>query len=102
MVKTSHLERDYIYTKDIARGLVAFLKSDVSGIVNICTGRAIRIGDFAMKFAQALGRESLLDVREEETSQPPVIVGDDTRLRQEVGYQIEYSHEMAVKDILRG
>ncbi len=100
VVKTAHLLRDYVYTKDVAGALVAFLKSDVTGAVNVCTGRAVRIGEFAATFARAAGKERLLDVREEKTSQPPVIVGDNTRLRQEVGYRPRYALQEAVAEIL--
>jgi GDP-6-deoxy-D-talose 4-dehydrogenase len=99
-IRISQLRRDYIYTKDVAGAFVAFLKSDVKGVVNICTGRAISIGDFAATFARVAGKEFLLNLRQEQTAQPPAIVGDTTRLRQEVGYHVRYSHEMAVREIL--
>ena len=100
-IKTAHLKKDYMYTKDIAGAFVAFLKSDVTGIVNICTGQAVSIGDFAKTIAQTMGKENLLDLRQEQSDQPPVIVGDNTRLEREVGYQTKYTLQKAVKEILQ-
>lgn len=99
-IRTSQLKRDYMYTKDIAGAFAAFLKSDVTGVVNICTGRAVGLGEFATAFARAVGKETLLDLRREETSQPPVIVGDCSRLNREVGYQPRYSLQAASSEIL--
>ena len=101
-IRTSQLKRDYMYTKDIAGAFAAFLKSDVTGVVNVCTGRAVALGEFAAAFARAAGKETLLDLRREETSQPSIIVGDCSRLNREVGYQARYSLQAAVSEILQG
>ena len=99
-IRTSQLKRDYMYTKDIAGAFAAFLKSDVTGVVNVCTGRAVGLGEFAAAFARAAGKEALLDLRREETSQPPVIVGDCARLNREVGYWARHSLQAAASEIL--
>ena len=101
-IKTSQLFKDYIYTKDIAGALIKLVNSDVCGPINICSGQAIKIADFAKSFAKKLGKESLLDLQQISTDQPPIIVGDNTRLTKEVGYTLRYSLDDAISEILRG
>lgn len=99
-IRTSHLQKDYMYTKDIAGAFAAFLDSKVEGAVNICSGKAISIKDFATAIAQEFGRTDLLDMRCEETTQPPLIVGDNTRLTDEVGYKLQYKN-IAADELLK-
>ncbi len=99
-IRTSQLKKDYMYTKDIAGAFAAFLNSTVEGNVNICTGNAISIKDFATAIAKQFNREGLLDLRNETSAQPPIIVGDNTRLITEIRYQMQYDLLSAVKDIL--
>lgn len=80
-IKNGQLIRDYMYTKDIAKSFVELLKSDVKGPVNICTGKGISLGDYAMEIAKKLHKKNLLKIHNEETSQPLQIVGDNSILR---------------------
>lgn len=100
-IKTSQLKKDYMYTKDIANAFVAFLMSSVEGVVNICTGKAISIKEFAIAIAKKIGRLDLLDLQCEETDQPPFIVGDNTRLKLEVGFREQYDLYTAIGEILK-
>src|SRR5574344_679961 len=43
IINCKFLIKDYMYTKDIAEAFVAFLNSDVTGCVNICTGNPITL-----------------------------------------------------------
>lgn len=99
-VNCSHLERDYMYTKDIAAAFSALLNSEVTGIVNICTGKALKLGHFAQTAARLMGREELLLLKEMPVNQPPIIVGNNTRLTEEVGFQPSYSLEQALREII--
>ncbi|MEG1553046.1 MAG: NAD(P)-dependent oxidoreductase [Kiritimatiellia bacterium] len=99
-IKSGPLIKDYIYAKDIANAFVRLLDSNVQGAVNICTGKGIRIGDYARAIAKALNKEPLLKFTDDCAGQPAVIVGDNTRLTTEVGYTIQYDLETALKEIL--
>lgn len=99
-VNCSQLERDYIYSKDIAAAFTRLLDTDVQGSVNICTGKTIRLGDYARAVAALLGREDLLILKEENTTQPPLVVGDNHRLRDEVGFTPRYTLQDALKEII--
>ena len=90
-----------MYTKDIAGGFAALLNSNVEGTVNICTGNGISLEDYSRFIARKLGKEEYLVIKQEETTQPPIIVGDNTRLTKEVGYKIQYSFEQAIDEILK-
>lgn len=99
-VRHSQLKRDYIYSKDIASAFTRLLDTDVSGCVNICSGRVISLADYARTLAKLLGREDLLVLKEEPASQPSLVLGDNTRLREEVGFCPQYSLEDGLKEIL--
>ncbi len=99
-INCGRLVKDYMYTKDIAGGFAAFLDSNVEGIVNMATGKGISLRDYSTYIAKRLGKEKYLIIKEEETNQPKIIVGDNTRLTKEVGYKIKYTFEQAIDEIL--
>lgn len=99
-INCGRLIKDYMYTKDIAGGFATFLNSNVEGTVNMCTGNGISLEDYSRFIARKLGKEKYLVIKQEETTQPPIIVGDNTRLTKEVGYKIQYSLEQAIDEIL--
>ena len=92
--------RDYMYAKDIAGAFAKFVDSDVNGAVNICTGQGISLKDYALIIAKKLNKESLVNINYEELNQPMYIVGDNSRLKNEVKYDIKYPFEKAIDEIL--
>lgn len=100
IIKSGALKKDYIYAKDIAGAFTALLDSDVEGSVNICTSKAISIHDYALTLAKKLGKENLVQFKDEPSNQPPVIVGDNSRLTKDVGYQLQYDLQSAIQEIL--
>lgn len=99
-VRFSQLQRDYIYSKDVAGAFVHLLDADTTGSVNICSGRSIRLGDYARTVAALLGREDLLVLEEESSSQPGLVLGDNSRLDKEVGFSPCYTLEEGLKQIV--
>jgi nucleoside-diphosphate-sugar epimerase len=100
VIKGGSLIRDYMYTKDIADAFVKFLDTDIAGCVNICSGRGILIRDFVCLIAKKLDKLELLDFTDSAQNQPPVIVGDNTRLVSEIGYCQQYDINTAIENIL--
>jgi nucleoside-diphosphate-sugar epimerase len=85
--------RDFLYSKDVAAALVALLRSDVTGAVNIGSGVPITIHEIAHKIGVKLGRSELINYGGVETSkhEPPLILADSRRLGREVGWKSEYT-----------
>ncbi|MDR1952452.1 MAG: NAD-dependent epimerase/dehydratase family protein [Elusimicrobiota bacterium] len=100
IINNGELIRAYMFSKDIAAAFVKFLDSSVEGIVNICPGNGISLGDFASKIARKLGKTNLLKILKEPVNQPKIIVGDNTRLIQEVEYKLQYDYDKAIDEIL--
>ena len=92
--------RDYMYAKDIAGAFAKFVDSNVEGMVNICTGKGISLKDYALTIGKKLKRENLINIKYEALDQPMFIVGDNSRLLNEVGYKIQYPFEKAIDEIL--
>ena len=100
VIRSGPLKKDYIYTKDIAGAFTRLLAGDVEGAVNVCTGQAIAIRDFVMEIANQLGRPDLVAFNDDCANQPPLIVGDNRRLLNDVGYCPTYSIQQAVSEIV--
>ena len=98
-IKSGPLEKDYIYSRDIAAAFVALLDANAEGAVNICSGRAVTIRDFALTLAEKLGRPDLVVFNDDCAGQPRRIVGDARRLRDEVGYSPKWSLGEAMAEI---
>lgn len=84
--------RDFLYVKDVAQAFVALLDSDVAGPVNIASGRPLAIRDLVGAIAARLDGHRLirlgcLPVRDDD---PPLLVADVRRLRDEVGWTPKY------------
>jgi len=101
-ITSGRLIKDYMYTKDIAGAFVKFLGTNVYGCVNICTGRPISIREYVEKIAAKIGREDLLEFTDDASNQPSMIVGDNSRLLNEVGYKTKFSLDKAINEILEG
>ena len=100
VIKTSHLIKDYIYAKDIANAFISLLESKVNGAVNISSGKPIKVGELAMEIAKFMGKESLIELHEEFTDQNLIMVGDNSKLVNEVGYNNFTPLSEALKDII--
>lgn len=100
IIKAGPLMKDYIYAKDIANAFAALLDSSVEGPVNICTGKAVSIREYVTKLAEKLVHPELLVFEDDCANQPPIIVGDNTRLIREVGYLPRYELAEAFDEIL--
>lgn len=100
-IRSGSLIRDYIYTKDIAEAFVKFLDSKVDGVVNICSGKDTSIHDYVMTIAKLMNKEHLVIFEEQASAQQKRVVGDSTRLNQEVGFIPRYSLKEALEEILQ-
>lgn len=100
IIKSGSLIRDYIYCKDIANAFVSLTDSNVSGIVNICTGIPTTISQYVLKIARIMNKEHLVTFNEEPSTQQKIVVGDNTRLIKELKFKCDYTLDQALKEII--
>ncbi|MDQ0392175.1 NAD-dependent epimerase/dehydratase family protein [Labrys monachus] len=80
--------RDFIDIRDAGDALAALALSPVQGAVNIASGRGLAIADIAGMLQRAAGQDArlLIGALPDRPNEPPRIVADISRLRDEVGY----------------
>lgn len=95
--RCSHCEqiRDFLFIKDVASAFVALLESPIEGPVNIASGQPIALRFIVEFISQRLGHPELVEFGAVPVSvdDPPLLVADITRLRQEVEWKPKYTLE---------
>ena len=84
--------RDFMFVEDVAEAFVALLESDARGAVNVASGNGVKIKDIAAEAAKIIGASELLRIGAipAQENEPPAIVADVRRLREEVGWQSQF------------
>jgi len=81
-------QRDFLHVDDAAGAFVALLDSGVTGAVNIGSGKATPVKDVVLAIADLLGRPDLVQLGAlPATAEPPLVVAEVRRLREEVGWR---------------
>ncbi|HEY9731625.1 MAG TPA: NAD-dependent epimerase/dehydratase [Drouetiella sp.] len=85
--------RDFLHVDDVAEAFVRLLESDVKGAVNIASGNAVPVKEIISRIAQCLGGQQLIrfGAIPSNSSEPLVVCGDVSRLKEEVGFIPEIS-----------
>lgn len=85
--------RDYLPTMDIADAIVAVLNSELLGPVNVGSGEEVTLRELIETTAGIVGRPDLLRFGEviPPPDDPPCLVADVARLRDEVGWSPQFS-----------
>ncbi len=81
--------RDFLFVGEVAEAFVAMLESDVRGAVNIASGKGVKIKEIVEEIGKIIGKPELLRIGSlpAPENEPPEIVADITRLREEVGWE---------------
>lgn len=81
--------RDFLHVEDAAGALAALLDSPVTGAVNVASGVGVRVDEVVARLARLLGRPELVrrGALPDRPGEPPLLVADVARLREEVGYR---------------
>jgi nucleoside-diphosphate-sugar epimerase len=84
--------RDFMYVEDAAAAFVALLDGDVTGPVNIATGKPAAIAAVASTIGDIIGRPDLVALGELPAApdEPQLLVGHAERLNDEVGWRPSY------------
>jgi nucleoside-diphosphate-sugar epimerase len=92
--------RDYLHVQDVADGFVALLDSEVTGAVNIASGRPVQLKDMVGCIAELLGRPDLvaLNAVRAPLDDPPLLVANVSRLSNEVGWSQRYNLNEGLED----
>lgn len=97
-------QRDFIHVDDAGAAFAALADSAVDGAVNIGTGTAVSVREFAQTAARAAGGEHLMrpGVRGMQPGEPPLLVAATGRLRDEVGFVPQYDLRSGLADAAVG
>jgi nucleoside-diphosphate-sugar epimerase len=84
--------RDFLHVEDLASGLVAVLDCDATGPVNVASGIPVSVRDVISTISQILESDAQINwgAIPLADSEPDLLVGNNKRLRQEVGWQEQY------------
>jgi nucleoside-diphosphate-sugar epimerase len=80
--------RDFMYVEDLAGAFAAILDSDVRGALNVASGRCCTLREMVALVADTVGRPELVrwGALPARPGDPPRLVADVRRLREEVGF----------------
>ncbi len=94
--------RDTTDVRDAARALAAISSARLAGTFNLCSGRAPAVADLAraLAAATALDVTTRVDPALARPADPPLLLGDPTRLREATGYVPEIPLERSLADLL--
>lgn len=96
VINHSQLKKDYMFAGDIAKVIAFIIYSDFTGVINICSGKALSLKEFALMISKKMNKEYLLELKELETNEPNIIIGDNSKLINEIGFN-EYSN---IEDVI--
>ncbi len=83
--------RDFQHVEDCAGAFAALLDSDVRGAVNLASGNGVTVAEIVQTIAAQLGSDRVrLGARPTNPDDPPRIVANIQRLRDEVGWTDRY------------
>lgn len=95
-INHSQLKKDYIYAGDVAKIISLICDSNINGVINICSGVAISLREFATIIATEMNKENLLELMELDTNSPNIIIGDNSRIL----YELKFNTFTNLKDIV--
>jgi len=95
------LQRDYISTFEIAKQIVMMQKTNYSGPVNICSGKAKRLGDIVQSVSRQTHKEIVLSAEKYPDNFELNSLEGSLDLMQKYYTGYEYSQYQFEKDILR-
>lgn len=92
--------RDFLHVDDVADALATIADTEATGTINVASGEPVTVREVVETIADEVGRPDLVDFGALETrpDEPPMVVGDVSRLRDEVGWSPTYTLEEGIAD----
>jgi nucleoside-diphosphate-sugar epimerase len=94
--------RSFLHVEDVGAAFAALLGAEVEGAVNIGSADRIAIGDLLERIAARIGRRDLLRLgaRAAPPAEPPLLVPETARLREEVGFRPRWTLDAGLDDTI--
>ena len=94
--------RDYLYVKDVADAFAMLMDCDIQGPVNIASGCPVSVKEIVQAIASRLNGEELVQFGTLPASaeEPPLVVGDATRLSQELNWWPGYTLDRGLDETI--
>ena len=95
--------QDFMFVKDTADAFSALLDCDVSGPVNIASGKLNALKDIIFKIAEKLGNKDLIKLGAVPPSkdEPLLLAADTSRLTSEVGWSGKYDLDSGLDETIK-
>ena len=89
---------DFLHVSDVGEAFACLLDSEISGPVNVASGRPVAVKDVVNLIARQLERTDLvrLGAMPRREGEPPVLLADVARLKNEVGFSPKYDLESGI------
>jgi nucleoside-diphosphate-sugar epimerase len=94
--------RSFLHVADVGAAFAQLLDSEVQGPVNIGSDEKVALSDLIERIAQQIGRPDLvrLGARKTATDEPPILLPDVHRLRDEVQWRPGFSLSDGIRDTI--
>jgi nucleoside-diphosphate-sugar epimerase len=93
--------RDFLHVADAGAAFAALAESEVIGPVNVASGRAVVLRELAQQVAQRIGHGELqVGARPMPEGEPPALVADVARLRDEVRWRPKIGLEDGLDSVI--
>ena len=95
--------RDFLHVDDAAAAFAALLDSSVQGYVNIGSGTGVALKEVIGKIASCIGNSECIQLGalQSPPNDPPSLIADTTRLKQEVLWEPKYSLDAGIEQTIR-
>ena len=92
--------RDYLYVKDVAEAFARIAESNLQGVVNICSGIPTTVAEVATRIGELMEKPDLirLGAIPAAATDTPFVVGDPSRIANELDWKPAYSLEQGLKE----
>lgn len=94
--------RDFLHVADVGRAFAALAASAVEGPVNVGSGERVSVRDVVTRLGELAGRPELVELGAlpKRPDEPPELVADVRRLRDEVGFRPSLTLEEGLRGTL--